>query len=177
MHSRIAIDIAAPGPLVFALALDVRRWPSLLPHYAAVHVLSQHRDGSLTARMVARRALVPVIGLELPVTWRARVWADPATLGLRFHHQGGATAGMDVTWRIEPMANGCRVTIEHVFAPRFRPWAAIVERLFTRPIASRTLASVKQIAEAVAAGMEWPAVPMTTAVEESETAPTAYPLP
>jgi hypothetical protein len=42
------------------------------------------------------------------------------------------------------------VTIEHDFRPRFRPWAAIVDRWFTRPIAGRTLATFRAIAEALA---------------------------
>jgi hypothetical protein len=57
---------------------------------------------------------------------------------------------MDVTWRIEPSGGGCRVTIEHDFRPRIGAWAPIVDRLFTRPIAGRTLATFKAIAEALA---------------------------
>jgi hypothetical protein len=57
---------------------------------------------------------------------------------------------MDVTWRIEPRDAGCRVTIEHDFRPRIRPWAAVVDRLFTRPIAGRTLATFRTLAEALA---------------------------
>jgi hypothetical protein len=58
---------------------------------------------------------------------------------------------MDVTWRIEPTEAGCRVEIEHDFRPRFAPWAAIIDRLFVRPIAGRTLATFGSIAEAVVA--------------------------
>jgi hypothetical protein len=56
---------------------------------------------------------------------------------------------MDVTWRIEPLGGGTRVTIDHEFRPRVAGWAALVDRLFTRPIAGRTLATLKVIAEAV----------------------------
>jgi hypothetical protein len=56
---------------------------------------------------------------------------------------------MDVTWRIEPTPGGCRVSIEHDFRPRFGPWATIIDRAFTRPIARRTLASFKALAEAL----------------------------
>jgi hypothetical protein len=56
---------------------------------------------------------------------------------------------MDVTWRIEPTAEGSHVEIEHDFRPRLRPWARVVDALFTRPISRRTLASFKAIAEAV----------------------------
>ena len=55
---------------------------------------------------------------------------------------------MDVTWRIEPIVGGSRVSIDHQFAPRLPGWAWFVDRAFTRPIASRTLATFKAIAEA-----------------------------
>ena len=66
--------------------------------------------------MVARRsARARSSGWAIPVVWRARTWSEPGTLRLRFQHVGGATTGMDVTWRIEPTATGCRVSIEHDF--------------------------------------------------------------
>jgi hypothetical protein len=94
---------------------------------------------------------VPALGLGVPVAWRSRTWNDPASLRLRFVHQGGATDGMDVTWRIEARAGGCRVSIDHDFQPRFGPWAMVIERLLVRPIAGRTLATFKAIAESLAA--------------------------
>ena len=150
MRSALSIDVQAPPQLVFDLAHDVTRWPALLPHYRDVQVTDRHDDGSLTARMLAIRPVVPALGYGVPVAWRARVWADPTTLGLRFRHRGGATGGMDVAWRIEPLDAGCRVTIEHVYAPALPGWASFVDRQFVRPIASRTLASFKAIAEATA---------------------------
>ena len=39
----------------------------------------------------------------------SRTWSEPDTRRLRFVHVAGATRGMDVTWRIEPTADGCRV--------------------------------------------------------------------
>ncbi|HET9853334.1 MAG TPA: SRPBCC family protein [Candidatus Limnocylindrales bacterium] len=149
MLASIAIDIAAPPELVFRLARDVERWPSLLPHYLRVRVQARHPDGALTAQMVAIRRVVPAIGLGIPVAWRARTWSDESTRSLRFRHLGGATAGMGVTWRIEPTAAGCHVTIEHDFARAPVAWAALIDRLFVRPIAARTLATFKAIAEAV----------------------------
>ncbi len=148
MRSSVAIDVAAPPELVFRLARDVERWPRLLPHYVEVAV-TDRADGAVVARMVARRPLVPQLGLGLPVAWRARAWSEPEALRLRFRHRGGATGGMDVTWRIEPTANGCRITIEHDFSPRLPGWAAFVDRAFTRPIATRTLATFKALAEAL----------------------------
>jgi ribosome-associated toxin RatA of RatAB toxin-antitoxin module len=150
VKSTISIDVDAPASLVFRLARDVERWPRLLPHYVRVRPLGRDGDGRLTAEMVARRALVPVLGFGLPVAWRSRTWSEPDTLRLRFVHLGGATNGMDVTWRIEPAGAGCRVSIDHDFRPRLPGWAAFVDRGFTRPIASRTLATFKSIAEALA---------------------------
>ena len=152
MRSEIGIDVAAPPELVFRLARDVERWPDLLPHYArAERTGSPDAAGRVLVRFVARRAFVPVLGLGLPVAWRSWTWNDPTACRLRFLHRGGATNGMDVTWRIEPaLGGGCRVTIEHDFAPRVPGWAAFIDRAFTRPIAGRTLATFKALAEAVA---------------------------
>jgi len=156
VRSEISIAIAASPELVFRLAADPLRWPALLPHYAHARALSQrggaNMGDSLVAEFVARRPLLPVLGLALPVAWRSRTWADAAQLRLRFQHLGGATGGMDVTWRIEAEGAGCRVTIEHEFAPLWPGgglWARFIERGFVRPIAGRTLATFKAIAEAV----------------------------
>ena len=105
--------------------------------------------------MVAVRRFGPV---DVPVNWTAEQWADagdPLDLQLRFHHVRGATRDMHVTWHIRPRENGsnrARVTIEHVFSrplPLVGPDAipALIDRLFVRPIASRTLATFKALAE------------------------------
>ena len=154
MKSSIGIDVAAPPELVFRLAHDVERWPRLLPHYvAADRVAPPDAEGRLLVRFVARRPLLPVLGLGLPVAWRSMTWSEPVDCQLRFVHRGGATNGMDVTWRIEPAgADGraSRVEIEHDFRPRVPGWAWVIDRLFTRPIAGRTLASFRALAEALA---------------------------
>lgn len=159
MRSSIGVDVAAPGELVFRLARDVERWPRLLPHYVRVDAAPRGRaeDGTLVARMVARRPLVPLIGLGLPVAWRSRTWSEESPPVLRFQHLGGATAGMDVTWRFDPTPFGCHVSIEHDFRPRLPFWAPFIDRFFTRPIASRTLATFKAIAEALASQTAAPA--------------------
>jgi ribosome-associated toxin RatA of RatAB toxin-antitoxin module len=151
MHSTIAVEIEAPVGLVFELARDVERWPALLPHYLRATVRARSPDGWITAEMVAIRPMVPIIGLGLPIAWRsmARAKTDPPQL--RFVHRGGATDGMDVTWRFTPTTKGCRVSIEHHFQPRVRPWGWLVDRLFVKPIARRTLAAFKSIAEAAVA--------------------------
>jgi hypothetical protein len=100
---------------------------------------------------VARRPLVPVLGLGFPVAWRSRTWSEPETLRLRFEHVAGATRGMDVTWDIvaRPVSGGSRITISHEFSPRMPGFARFVDRFFTRPIAGRTLGTFKALAEAV----------------------------
>ena len=149
MHSEIAIWIAARPDLVFALAHDIERWADLLPHYSRSAAIERRRDGTVVADFIARRPLVGVLGLGLPVAWRSRTWSDVASRRLRFVHMAGATRGMDVTWRIEPDGDGTRVVIEHEFRPRLPGLARVVDRFFTRPIAGRTLATFKALAEAV----------------------------
>jgi ribosome-associated toxin RatA of RatAB toxin-antitoxin module len=151
VHSRVAIDIEAPAALVFALARDVERWSALLPHYVRSQAVDHDAWGRPFVRFIARRPLIAALGLGLPVVWTARTWNEPDARRLRFEHVAGATRGMDVTWRIEPRDGGagCRVTISHEFAPRLPGFAWFVDRFFTRPIAGRTLATFKSIAEAV----------------------------
>ena len=161
MLSSLSIEVGAPPELVYGLARDVERWALLLPHYSRSRRVRDEGDGQLVVDFVARRSLVGVLGLGLPVAWRARTWSEPATLRLRFVHVAGVTRGMDVTWRIEPTAAGCHVAIEHVFRRRLPvPFLgaqlgdellpAFVDRFFTRPIARRTLATFQALAEAIA---------------------------
>jgi ribosome-associated toxin RatA of RatAB toxin-antitoxin module len=161
VKSEIYIDVDAPAQLVFALAHDVERWSTLLPHYAGSHVVARRPDGSLVVDFVARRPLLPVIGLGLPLAWRSRVTTEPETQGLHFVHLAGPTTGMNVRWRIEPNHDGsdCRVTIGHWFAPRVPGFAWFVDRFFTRPIAGRTLATFKALAEAVQSAAPQPTNP------------------
>lgn len=180
MRSAIGIDIAAPAELVFRLARDVERWPDLLPHYvSARREGGADPDGRLLVRFVARRPLVAVLGLGLPVAWRSRTWAEPEARRLRFVHRGGATNGMDVTWRIEdrPGAGAsCRVEIEHEFRPRISGWAWLIDRAFTRPIAGRTLATFRALAEALATGSQAP-VPAADGSDSSDPRPSTNPWP
>jgi hypothetical protein len=156
VRSAIGIDVAAPAELVFRLARDVERWPDLLPHYVrADAVAPPDPAGRRLVRFVARRPLVPLLGLGLPVVWRSLTWSEPETLRLRFLHRGGATNGMDVTWRIDGWPGApTHVEIEHEFRPRMPGWAWFIDRVFTRAVAGRTLASFRSIAEALAADGE-----------------------
>ena len=151
MHSAIAIDIDARRELVFELAHDVERWSTLLPHYVRSRLVDTDARGRPIMEFVARRPLIPILGIELPVAWRSRIWNEPNTLLLHFEHVAGATKGMDVTWRIETRdgSRGCRVTISHDFSPRMPEFAWFVDRFFTQAIAGRTLATFKALAEAL----------------------------
>ncbi len=161
MLTTIGIDIDAPPELVFHLARDVTRWEHLLPHYTRSRPVGRAADGTTICAFVAQRALVPVLGLGLPVAWRSRTWSEPDGRRLRFVHVAGATRGMDVTWTIEPATTGTRVEIAHDFRGRLPIpglgamlgeglFPTIVDRWFTRPIAGRTLATFKALAEALA---------------------------
>ena len=60
---------------------------------------------------------------------------------------------MDVTWRIEARGSGCLVDRSSTSSDRGLPGLAeFVDRFFTRPIAGRTLATFKALAEALAEG-------------------------
>jgi hypothetical protein len=148
VKSEVSIDVAAPPDIVFRLARDPRRWSTLLGHYAVSRrVGPPGADGSVIVVFVAVRRIALLPALGLPVAWAARTWSEPDARRLRFVHLGGPTRGMDVTWRIEERPGGCRVTIEHDFrAPA--AWARFIDRCFTRPIAGRTLAAFRAIAEA-----------------------------
>jgi ribosome-associated toxin RatA of RatAB toxin-antitoxin module len=150
VDTSIGIEVDAPARRVFDLARQVPRWPELLPHYRSVTVRS-HNEQHIVADMSATRPG----RLRIPVRWRAAHWSDdsdPADLRLHFLHVGGATRGMSVAWHIRPHGTGSAVTIEHHFE---RPLPllgadtlpAIIDRLFIRPIAGRTLATFKALAE------------------------------
>jgi ribosome-associated toxin RatA of RatAB toxin-antitoxin module len=164
MRSTIGIDVAASPETVFRLARDVERWPRLLPHYvAATRLGPPDRDGRLLVRFVAIRPVVRVLGLGIPVAWRSVTWSEPETCRLRFRHRGGATNGMDVTWRIEPRAGGgSRVEIDHDFRPRVPGWARLVDHFFTHPVAGRTLGTFRDLAEALAADDDQSAAAIST---------------
>jgi ribosome-associated toxin RatA of RatAB toxin-antitoxin module len=172
VHSAISIDVAAPPDVVFGLAHRVDRWDALLPHYARSVVAGRLAGGRLLVTFVAIRPLVRRVGFGLPVAWRAQTWNEPGRHRLRFRHVAGVTRGMDVTWRIEPTARGCRVTIEHDFAPRLPGLAAFVDRWFTRPIAGRTLTAFKALAEAVAGTK---VAPLQSAIESEPASATNQP--
>lgn len=154
MRTKISIEVAATPREVFDLARDVGLWPTLLPHYRKVTIHSRN-NGRILATMAASR---PLAWLAVPVSWRSEQWADDTDadeLRLHFSHVAGATKGMQVTWRITPAHGGCRVTIEHDFSRRLpfvgaEAFPRLIDRLFVRPIAGRTLRRFRDLAEAAA---------------------------
>jgi aromatase len=154
MHTSIGIRIAAPPEAVHALARDVERWQHLLPHYrrSTVHARKGPRVLS-TMRAVRAFGAMPV-----PVTWRAICWpdaSDPDDLRLEFRHVRGVTRGMAVTWHIRPVNDGraSDVQIVHEFSRTIPLLGSellpgLIDRWFTQPIAGRTLAAFRDLAEA-----------------------------
>ena len=84
---------------------------------------SARADGSLVVEFVARRPfpLVGVLGLGLPVAWRARTWNEPATLpaAVRPRRRGDQGDGRDLADRADARA-AAHVAIDHDFRPPVR---------------------------------------------------------
>ena len=140
-----AIEIAADPATIYRFASATERWPEFLPHYRSVRVL-EDRGASRVVEMAARRDWIPI-------RWTARQTNDPIRPHIAFRHVRGWTRGMEVEWRFEPTSGGTRVTIEHRLRFRF-PLAAgwlgerVVSGFFIDYVAGKTLARMKQLAEA-----------------------------
>lgn len=138
MHNEIVID--APPHLIYERASETQRWPEILPHYRYVRVLETNGMQSVV-EMAARRGTIPV-------RWRAEQINDPQRPQIFFRHLGGWTKGMRVYWRFMPLSNGkTRVRIDHELRS---PLAPIIGKYFIDPIATRTLARMKEILESPA---------------------------
>lgn len=146
MQTANTIEIEGDLDRIVALAVDIERWPVLLPHYRWVTLLEGGGDQK-TVEMAARRGVIPV-------KWRAvqRVERDGPTPIIRFHHIGGVTKGMEVAWSFAQRPGAVGVRIDHDFRP---PWPivgpAIAETIigphFVEAIAGRTLRTIKAIVE------------------------------
>jgi ribosome-associated toxin RatA of RatAB toxin-antitoxin module len=143
VNSVTALHMAAPPERIFELAADVERWPELLPHYRYVRRVG--RDGDREFAMGARRGLIPV-------RWQATQRPMPDQRVIEFTHTGGVTRGMQVAWRLLPVEGGTHVRIEHSLDLRWpvigrvaADW--VIGPHFIEPIAARTLARMKQLAE------------------------------
>jgi hypothetical protein len=88
-----------------------------------------------------------------PVRWTAAVHLLPDVPRIEFMHVGGPARGMRVAWIFDPTTRGTRLTIAHDMSAiqpplvRTRLGTEIAARMFIEPIARRTLACMKAIAE------------------------------
>ena len=150
------ITVRAPVSTMFRLAADVERWPDLLPHYRFVRMRGPRSDGGGLVEMSAHRPFGPA---HWPTWWesmmqlRAPSSANAADASVRFRHVRGITRGMDVEWSFEPIPEGTRVRIVHVWNgpswPMIGEFAAraVIGPIFVHGIASRTLAGLARAAE------------------------------
>jgi len=141
---------------IFQLAIDVERWPELLPHYRYVRFRERSSDDGGIVEMSAYRPFGP---LNWPTSWVSQmsVQRKGAKGGdeprVRFRHIEGLTAGMDVEWSFVPDKGGTRVRIVHAW--NGPPWpvvggvaaANVIGPVFVHGIASRTLEGLAKVAE------------------------------
>ena len=139
----------APEDRVFQAAMEVERWPEILPHYRWVRVLQRRREQALV-EMAAWRPFGP---LNYPTWWVSEMWVDSAARAVHYRHVKGITTGMDVVWQLEPSANGTEVSIVHEWGGPGWPLvgsaaaALVIGPVFVHGIASRTLAGIKRHVE------------------------------
>ena len=143
MRSELQVRIRAPLDRIFDLAVDVERWPEILPHYRYVRRL----PGSAERRFVmgARRG-------PIPVRWEAIQRPMRDERRIEFLHTGGVTRGMEVAWRFRATDGAVDVAIEHrldLAWPLVGELAAryVIGPQFIEAIAGRTLRRVRELAE------------------------------
>ena len=141
---------------IFQLAIDVERWPSLLPHYRYVRFRERTSDGGGIVEMSANRPFGP---LNWPTRWTSQMFVQRKALKggdeprVRYHHIEGITTGMDVEWSFHPEKGGTRVRLVHAW--NGPPWPVVggmaasnvIGPIFVHGIASRTLEGLATIAE------------------------------
>ena len=146
------IVVRASVTRTFAVAAAVERWPDFLPHYRWVRRLNGNTPGLQLVEMAAWRPF----GLwRWPTWWVSEMEVDKAAGVIRYRHVGGITKGMAVEWTVQPGLGGVSdVRIVHEWAGPAWPVigalaaTAVIGPVFIHGIASRTLAGVKQQAEA-----------------------------
>ena len=151
MITQNEIHMSAPPQRCFEVAVDVERWPEILPHYRRVRFQRRDDFGRGLVEMAAQRMFGPI---PYPVWWVSEMDSDPAQPIVRYKHVAGITKGMDVEWRFEPAADGTRVKIVHDW-PGGPAWPfigalaanAVIGPIFIHNVAGRTLAGVKAEAE------------------------------
>ncbi len=146
IQTAISIDVQGDGAWLYTLAAAVPRWADFLSHYRYVRVL-QTNGPQRTVVMSAWRGW-------FPIRWTSILELVPEEGRIIFQHVGGMARGMYVEWRIEPCAGGgVRATITHDLSRLTNPIVAwplgryILTRQFIDPVASRTLACMKNLVE------------------------------
>jgi len=141
---------------IFQLAIDVERWPELLPHYRYVRFRERASDDGGVVEMSANR---PFGSLNWPTWWVSQMSVQrKAARGgdeprIRFHHIEGITSGMEVEWSFHPEKGGTRVRIVHAWNGPTWPMvggmaaANLIGPVFVHGIASRTLEGLATVAE------------------------------
>lgn len=147
MQTENSIQIDAPLERIVGLAGDVERWPTILPHYRWVKLLDGGGDRKVV-EMAARRD-------RFPVKWQAiqTIERGNGTPIIRYRHIGGVTKGMEVAWTFTQNGSGYLVRIDHELHLKWPVIGGVVgDRIigpyFVSYIAGRTLATIKQLAEA-----------------------------
>jgi ribosome-associated toxin RatA of RatAB toxin-antitoxin module len=144
VHTENSIVIHAPLEKIFQTTANLLLWPSVLPHYRWVRVLTSGEDG-FVVKMAARRGW-------LPIQWTSRFKVDRDARELHFQHLKAFTRGMNVKWTYTPTKDGVQVQISHELdrGSTFGRWFAkrVLGEMFVRPIATKTLTSFKQYLEA-----------------------------
>lgn len=141
--------VRAPAEAVYAVAADVERWPTFLPHYRWVRMLERRERGGVV-EMAAWR---PFGVVNYPTWWVSEMEYDPAAATVRYRHVRGITTGMDVEWKIVDQGARTHVTIVHAWhGPRWpligglaADW--VIGPVFIHGIASRTLAGIRRHVE------------------------------
>jgi len=149
------LTVRAPANIVFEIVADVERWPELLPHYRYVRFRDRMQgSGGGIVEMSANRPFGP---LMWPTRWVSLMEVqhprDGVSPVIRFRHIEGVTTRMEVAWTFEPVTEGTRVTVLHLWnGPSWPLIGGIVARVvigpvFVHGIASRTLAGLARAAE------------------------------
>jgi ribosome-associated toxin RatA of RatAB toxin-antitoxin module len=141
MHTENVIVIHGEMARVFATARAVEDWPRLLPHYRWVTVITEGETERLV-EMAAHRD-------GFPVRWTARQRVDPIRHQIHFTHVRGISRGMEVTWFLDAQGPDVHVRIVHDLHlgwPLIGAFVAdyIIGALFVRPIATKTLHTIKR---------------------------------
>ena len=148
MNTLNSIKIRGPIHRVFEFARRVEDWPSLLPHYRRVSVISDSEESRIVA-MHCVRDFGPILW---PCQWVARQVVLPDEWTIHFVHLAGPARGMKVEWKLQADGETVHATISHQLIHRLGPAYSdrIIGRLFVSAIASKTLSTLKTLVEAEA---------------------------